>query len=125
MTALTTEARGLIQSALTAAGIDNYLSPPTVPKPGMVVVLPDQPWVDVDRIGSRLNYTCRWRLLLLVDGRSNAGAQLDAEGLVDDVLSSLPDAFRVTYVGPPQFVDIGAQGQIMAVEMSTQVTMKE
>lgn len=125
MTALTTEARGLIQSALTAAGIDNYQCPPSVPKPGMVVVLPDQPWVDVDRVASRLNYTARWRLLLLVDGRSNAGAQLDAEQLVDDVLVALPSAFRVTYVGPPQFVDIGGQGQIMAVEMSTQVTMKE
>jgi len=125
MTALTTEARGLIQSALTAAGIDNYQSPPPVPKPGMVVVLPDQPWVDVDRIGSRLNYTARFRLLLLVDGRSNAGAQLYAEDLLDEVLAALPDAFRVTYVGPPQFVDIGGQGQIMAVEVSTQVTMKE
>jgi hypothetical protein len=125
MTALSTEARQLVQSALTAAGIDNYSAPPTVPKPGMVVVMPDLPWLDIERIGSRLNYVVRHRLLLLLDGRSNTGAQLQAEDLAEEVLEALPSAFRVTYVGPPTVVDIGSQGGILAVEMSIQVSMKE
>ena len=125
MTALSTEARQLVHSAFTAAGIANYAAPPTVPQPGQVIVLPDLPWLDIERIGTRLNYVVRLRILVLVDSRSNAGAQVDAEDRVDAILAALPAAFRVTYVGPPQMVDIGGQGSILAVEISTQVSMKE
>lgn len=125
MTALSTEARQLVHSAFAAAGIANYAAPPTVPQPGQVIVLPDLPWLDIERIGTRLNYVVRLRILVLVDSRSNAGAQVDAEDRVEAILSALPAAFRVTYVGPPQMVDIGGQGSILAVEISTQVSMKE
>ena len=52
MTALTTEARTTLTTALEATNLKVYDIAPQVPKPPCLVVIPDAPWVDIDRIGS-------------------------------------------------------------------------
>ena len=124
MTALTTEARTDLIAAVDNLGYRVYDVAPAVPAPPCIVVIPDQPWINVDRIGSNLSYECRWRLLVVVSPRKNSAAQVDAEDAVDAVLGALSSPFLVTTVGSPQLTDTGAQGTVITTEISVSVRMK-
>ena len=125
MTALTTEARQMIASSLTNLGFKVYSTVPPTPVPNSVVITPDSPWIRMERIGSRLNYECSWRVILIVDPRSNEQAQLAAEDNIDLILGNVPDGFSVTFVGAPQITDLGGQGSVLATEITISARMKE
>ena len=125
MTALTTEARGLLTSAFAGLGFKVYTSIPATVIPNSVVILPDSPWVRMDRIGTRLNYECSWRVILIVDPRNNEQAQLSTEDNLELILSNVPTGFQVTFVGAPQITDLGGQGSCLATELTISARMKE
>ncbi len=125
MTALTTEARLMLVNALNAANLKTYATIPATPKAGQIVVMPDQPWIRIERIGSPLNYEVRLKALLLLDARSNEAAQTEAENTLDAYLAAVPVQFQVTYVGPPTITDLGAQGSMVTVEISQSVHMRQ
>ena len=54
MTALTTESRGLLVTALTGHGFKVYGTAPAIPVTPSVVIVPDAPWITPERIGGRL-----------------------------------------------------------------------
>ena len=124
MTALTTEARLAITSAVTGLGYKVYTSTPPVPIPPSIVIMADSPWVIPERLG-RLSYRTQWRLMVVVNPRKNSAAQLDAEDAVDTILQALPNYAAVTSIGPPTLMDVGTQGSIITVEISLTASMKE
>ena len=125
MTALTTEARLQLTAAFAGLGYTVYEVVPAVPKPPCIVVVPDSPWVRVDRIGSPLSYEVRWRVMAVISPRQNAAAQLDTENAVDAILGAIPAGYSVDSVGPPQLTDVGAQGVVTTTEITVSVRMKE
>ncbi len=125
MTALTTEARTALTSAMEASGLRVYDTVPAVPSPPCIVVVPDTPWLLPERLGSTLNYRARWRILIVISPRNNAQAVLDIENAVDDCLGLIPTGFNVDLVNPPSLSDTGAQGTVYTVELAVSAHMKE
>lgn len=123
-TALTTEARTAIATAVTGLGYKVYATTPAIPIPPSIVIMADSPWVVPERLG-RLSYRTQWRLVVVVNPRKNSAAQLDAEDAVDDILKALPSYVAVVDVGPPSLVDTGAQGSVITVDIRVQASMKE
>lgn len=125
MTALTTEARTIITTALANSGWLVYDVAPEIPKPPCVVITPDSPWLRIDRIGSNLHYEVRLRILVVVNNKRNQAQQTAIEDGVDTILAALPPEVRAEIVGPPSLTDIGAQGTVTTAEINVSVRMKE
>lgn len=124
MTALTTEARSTLVTALSGNGYQVVGYAPTVPKPPMIVVLPDSPWILPGRLGP-LAYDVGLKVLIVISPRTATSATLDSENAVDVVLSNLPAAYQLVAVGPPQLTDTGGQGTVTTTEITLRVAMKE
>jgi hypothetical protein len=125
MTALTTEARTLLVAALTGHGFKVYGTAPAIPVTPSIVIVPDAPWVTPERVGGKLNYRVRWKLLVVISPRKNDAAALDVEDAIDLILPLIPSGFTVDQVGPPSLTDIGAQGTVVTTEINVQAHMKE
>lgn len=125
MTALSTEARELLIDAFTSSGYKVYDTVPNIPSPPAIVIVPDSPWILPGRLGSNLNYECRWRILIVIKKRQNAAETLDTENAVDTILNLIPTSYQVTAVNAPQLNDIGAQGTVITTEIDVSIHMKE
>lgn len=125
MTALSTEARELLITAFTSSGYKVYDTVPNIPSPPAIVIVPDSPWILPGRLGSNLNYECRWRILIVIKKRQNAAETLDTENAVDTILNLIPTSYQVTAVNAPQLNDIGAQGTVITTEIDVSIHMKE
>ena len=125
MTALTTEARELLITAFTSSGYRVYDTVPNIPTPPAIVVIPDSPWILPGRLGSNLNYECRWKILIVIKKRQNAAETLDSENAVDTLLGLIPETFQVTGVNAPQLNDLGSQGIAVTTEINVTIQMKE
>jgi hypothetical protein len=125
MMALTTEARELLIAALTGLGYKVYDNVPTVPVTPSVVIVPDSPWVRARRIGSNLNYECRWRILVSVNARVNDSAIKNTEEAIDVLLAAIPTEFTVESVNAPQLLTLGTQGTVITTEIQVNIQMKE
>lgn len=123
--ALSTEAREALITALGGAGIKVYDTVPAVPKPPCIVVTPDGPWIQPERIGSNLNYVVRWRVLVVISPRNNEAATIDVEDAVDTVLGLIPASMTVEQVNAPQIQDTGAQGSVLTTEINVSAHWKE
>ena len=124
-TPLSTEARGIVETALASIGWLVYDVAPEIPRPPCVVITPDSPWLRISRIGSSLNYEVRLRILVVVSNKRNVAQQTAIEEGVDAVLAALPPEVRADIVGPPSLSDIGAQGTVTTAEINVSVHMKE
>jgi hypothetical protein len=125
VTALSTEARELLIDAFTSSGYKVYDTVPNIPTPPAIVIVPDSPWILPGRLGSNLNYECRWRILIVIKKRQNAAETLDTENAVDTILNLIPTSYQVTAVNAPQLNDIGAQGTVITTEIDVSIHMKE
>jgi hypothetical protein len=125
MTALSTEARTALITALEGHGIRVYETVPAVPKPPCIVITPDAPWIVPERIGTPLNYRIRWRILVVISPRNNEAATIDIEDAVDTVLGLIPSTMNVEQVNPPQLQDTGAQGTVLTTEINVSAHWKE
>lgn len=122
--ALTTDARNEIADALRAAGLPAFpYLPATVSLPAVILV-PADPYVIPDRIGSTLTYTARFTVSLLAQAIDNASGLAAVEALIDETMGALPDGVLVIRCGPPLLDDLGAQGAayVADLEISAHVT---
>jgi hypothetical protein len=124
MTALSTEAREELVTALTGQGLRVYTTVPAVPIPPCIVVIPDSPWIQPTRLGSNLNYRVRWKVLIVISPRNNEAATIDIENAVDLILGLIPSGYVAELVSPPQLADTGAQGTVYTTEISVTVQMQ-
>jgi len=125
MTALTTEARGLLVTALSGNGYRVYSTPPAVPTTPSVTIVPLSPWLTPSTTGSKLNYRVSWKIIVAISPRKNDAASLDTEDAVDVILGALPAEAILTDVSAPSLTDIGAQGVIITTEINVYLLMKE
>lgn len=125
MTALSTEARELLINAFTNSGLKVYDTVPNIPTPPAIVIIPDSPWILPTRLGSNLNYECRWKILIVIKKRQNAAETLDSENAVDNILNLIPNTFQVVNVNAPQLNDLGTQGIAVTTEINVTIQMKE
>lgn len=125
MTALSTDARLALVTAIEGHGIRVYDTVPAVPKPPAVVIVPASPWIQPDRIGSTLNYQISFRILIIISPRNNEAATIDVEDAVDTVLRLIPSSFTVEQVNAPALQDVGAQGTILTTEINVSARWKE
>lgn len=125
MTALTTEARGLLTTALEGNGYRIYDTVPAVPTTPSVVIVPDSPWIRPNRLGSVLNYEVRWRVMVNISPKVNDAATTATEEAIDALLKEIPSSFSVEVVNAPQLLSLGAQGTILSTEINVSVQMKE
>ena len=109
--ALTTTTREELAQVLNLlGGVQAFpTTPPVPPIPG-IVIPPDDPYLDVDRLGSRLTYTVNLTITAITQATDINTSLKNAEELVDKVLGQLPAGFLVNRVNAPQLTDIGAQG---------------
>jgi hypothetical protein len=122
MTALSTEARTTLTTALTGLGYKIYAIPPAVPVTPSIVITPDSPWLVPERLG-KLAYRVRLKVFVVVNPRKNDAAQLNAEDAVETVLDNMPDGYMVENIGAPELLDIGAQGNVVTVTINVSVSM--
>lgn len=125
MTSLATQARSLLVTGLAATGMKVHPVAPATPKPPCIVLVPETPWINVQRIGSNLAYEVRLRILIVIAVRSNDAIIGDSETAVDKVLQALPSGYSVSSITAPTLTDVGAQGTVATTEISVSVSMKE
>ena len=123
--ALTTEARELLITAFTGLGYRIYDTVPATPITPSVVIIPDSPWIVPSRLGSNLNYRCRWRVLVTINARVNDTATTQTETAIDILLAAVPNNFSVESVSAPQLLSLGSQGTVISTEINLQIEMKE
>jgi hypothetical protein len=93
------------------------ITPPVPPVPG-VVIHPDDPYLDVDRLGTRLTYTVNLTVTVVTPATDMTSSMKTAEGVVDQVLGQLPSGFLVNRVNAPQLTDLGAQGSAYTTDIA-------
>jgi hypothetical protein len=117
--ALTTNTREELAQVLNLIGGVQAFSttPPVPPIPG-IVIHPDDPYLDVDRLGSRLTYTVNLTITAITQATDINTSLKNAEELVDKVLGQLPAGFLVNRVNAPQLTDMGAQGSAYTTDIA-------
>jgi len=123
--ALTTEARAMLITAFSGHGYRIYDTVPSTPITPSIVIVADSPWVLVNRLGSNLNYNCRWRVLININARVNDTATLQTETALDTILALVPTNFLVESVSSPELLSIGAQGTVVSTAINLSIDMKE
>ena len=123
--ALTTEARQLLITALTPSGYRIYDTVPATPITPSVVIIPDSPWIVPSRLGSNLNYRCRWRVLVNINARVNDTATTQTETAIVALLALIPNTVAVESVNAPELLSLGAQGTVITTEINLSIEMKE
>jgi hypothetical protein len=123
MTAVMTAARQAVITSLSGVSATVYDTPPTVPIPPAVVVLPDTPWFTPATIGNRLRGELKLRAMCVTrDGQGGLDAM---ETLVESVLAALPSGAMVEDATQPASTDIGAQGSVLVSEIRFRLHIKE
>ncbi len=117
--ALTTTTREELAQVLNLlGGVQAFpTTPPVPPIPG-IVIHPDDPYLDVDRLGSRLTYTVNLTITAITQATDINTSLKNAEELVDKVLGQLPAGFLVNRVNAPQLTDMGAQGSAYTTDIA-------
>jgi hypothetical protein len=123
--ALTTDTRTEIAAALAMAGLPAFpYVPETVTLPSVVVV-PDDPYIVVDRLGPTLNYTVAYVLHVVTQAIDNEAGLSSCEALIDDTLRAIPDGVRVVRVNRPLIDNLGAQGSAYVAQIFVQAHVAE
>jgi hypothetical protein len=123
--ALTTDARDEICLYLQMANLPAFPSvPETVTLPS-IVILPDDPYAEIDRIGPTLKYTTFLTLNIVVQALDNTTGLANAEALIDATLKALPPGVRVTRVSRPLMDDLGAQGSAYVAQINVAAHVEE
>jgi|DEB0MinimDraft_6_1074348.scaffolds.fasta_scaffold53327_3 hypothetical protein len=117
--ALTTTTREELAQVLNLlGGVQAFpTTPPVPPIPG-IVIHPDDPYLDVDRLGSRLTYTVNLTITAITQATDINTSLKNAEELVDKVLGQLPAGYLVNRVNAPQLTDMGAQGSAYTTDIA-------
>ena len=115
----------MLITAFSNLGYRIYDTVPGTPITPSVVIIPDSPWIVPSRLGSTLNYRCRWRVLININARVNDTATLQTETAVDTLLAQVPNNFSVESVTAPTLLSLGAQGTVISTEINLSIEMKE
>lgn len=120
MTALSTACREELALALNESidGVQTFaITPPVAPIPGMVI-RPDDPYLVIDRVGSRLSYTVALVLTIVTPATDITASVRNAEAMVDTALQAIPTGYSVERISTPTLTDMGAQGSAYTTDVN-------
>jgi hypothetical protein len=115
---LTTGARDAIAKALRDAGLPAHSYVPETVSPPAVIVIPDDPYIVVNRLGPRLSYSAAFTVTVMVQALDNEASLALCEAHIDAVLDALPSGVSATRVSRPALDDLGAQGAVYVAEVN-------
>ena len=116
-----TDARDDVAAALASTGVRVYKVAPEVPVAPCYVLVPAQPWIEPERIGSGWRYSVTYQVQCVVDARINETAMAKLEDMVEDAAVALQKIAIVESASQPQLVDIGNQGQVYTTAVTCAV----
>jgi hypothetical protein len=123
--AQSTEARLAITAALTAAGLPAFpYVPKTVSTPA-VIVIPDDPYLIPNRVGSQLSMEVAFVVACIAQGNDTEAAVAQCEALSEAVIVALPDGVWATRVSRPSLDSLGAQGSIYVAEVTVRAQVQD
>ena len=120
MTALSTTCREELAAALNESieGVQTFaITPPVPPIPGMVI-RPDDPYLVIDRVGSRLSYMVALVLTIVTPATDISASVKTAEEMVDLALEHIPTGYSVERISTPTLTDLGAQGSAYTTDVN-------
>ena len=120
MTALSTTCREELAAALNEniEGVQTFaITPPVPPIPGMVI-RPDDPYLVIDRVGSRLSYMVALVLTIVTPATDISASVKNAEEMVDLALEHIPTGYSVERISTPTLTDLGAQGSAYTTDVN-------
>ena len=120
MTALSTTCREELAAALNEniEGVQTFaITPPVPPIPGMVI-RPDDPYLVIDRVGSRLSYMVALVLTIVTPATDISASVKNAEEMVDLALENIPTGYSVERISTPTLTDLGAQGSAYTTDVN-------
>ena len=120
MTALSTTCREELAAALNESidGVQTFaITPPVPPIPGMVI-RPDDPYLVIDRVGSRLSYMVALVLTIVTPATDISASVKNAEEMVDLALEHIPTGYSVERISTPTLTDLGAQGSAYTTDVN-------
>ena len=120
MTALSTACREELAASLNQSidGVQTFaITPPVAPIPGMVI-RPDDPYLVIDRVGSRLSYTVALVLTIVTPATDITASVRTAEAMVDTALEAIPTGYSDERISTPTLTDMGAQGSAYTTDVN-------
>lgn len=97
-----------LAEVLTDAGYQAYAYPPAVVQPPSVVILPDEPYLEIETIGSGgTRLLVRLQLVVAVQAMDNEGSLDALEKLAVSVLQLLPQGTAVSPLLRPTVEQVG------------------
>ncbi len=87
------------------------------PIPGMVI-RPDDPYLVIDRVGSRLSYMVALVLTIVTPATDISASVKNAEEMVDLALEHIPTGYSVERISTPTLTDLGAQGSAYTTDVN-------
>lgn len=119
---IATEVRAALKSSLAAVPANIYDHVPEAPQVPHVSFVPDDPYLEIETIGSKAKLRLRVNMVLAVgvNYASNAAALDNLEQLITSVLTNLPAGYIVGEVNRPTVTQVGSANQLVAdIRVST------
>jgi hypothetical protein len=83
-----------------------------------MVIRPDDPYLVIDRVGSRLSYTVALVLTIVTPATDITASVRNAEAMVDTALQAIPTGYSVERISTPTLTDMGAQGSAYTTDVN-------
>lgn len=100
--------RDNLAQVFTTAGYQAYAYPPAVVQPPAIVIVPDDPYIEVETIGSGgTKLLLRFELIVAVQSMDNPGSLDALEKMVAAVLQLLPQGTAVEPILRPTVEQVG------------------
>jgi hypothetical protein len=118
-----TTSRHELAAYYSSAGITTYPSAPATLVTPCVVILPDSPWIEPNRVGDKIRARMSFTVTAYASAIDNELSLAGVEALVEAIIRATPHGLLITSVGRPVETDQGSQGVTLsaAVNISAQI----
>jgi hypothetical protein len=120
------QARTDLAEALTGDGWNTYAYPPAVVTPPAVILVPDEPYLELVNIGRGLvNVRARFRVTCAVAPLDNPSSLAQLERLIVGVMANVPDGAVVESASRPATTQVGPSDLLtsdLSVEVRASIT---
>ena len=118
-----TTARHELAAYYLAAGLQTYAAAPAALITPCVVILPESPWIEPNRVGDKIRARMRFSVNVYASAMDNELALAAVENLVEQIIRATPPGLLIESVGRPVETDQGSQGVTLsaAVNISAQI----
>jgi hypothetical protein len=118
------ETRSALATAFSALAANVYPSVPESPIPPAIVVVPDDPYMEIVLIGkSAVKVKLNFKIKVVVASNSNAGSLDNLEKLIIGILAALPTGYAVDVISAPTLLEVGQSPMLASdINVSTYYT---